>query len=49
MLMPKLVFYCIERNNNIRTVRSESSKFATRLFDQISNRRVVENDLNAVF
>ena len=38
----------IETNNNIRTVQSESSKFASRLFDQIPNRRVVETDRNAI-
>ena len=37
----------IETNNNIRTVQSESSKFASLLFDQIPNRRVVGTDQNA--
>ena len=39
----------IESNNNIRTVQSESSKFASLLFDQIPNRRVVGTDQNAIF
>ena len=38
----------IEWNNNIRTVQSESSKFASLLFDQIPNRRVVGTDGNAI-
>ena len=37
----------IETNNNIRKVQSESSKFASLLFDQIPNRRVVGTDRNA--
>ena len=36
-------------NNNIRTVQSESSKFALLLFDQIPNRRVVGTDWNLEF
>ena len=38
----------IETNNNIRTVQSESSKFASLLFDQILNRRVVGTDRHAI-
>ena len=34
--------------NNIRTVQSESSKFASLLFDQILNRRVVGTDRHAI-
>ena len=34
----------IETNNNIRTVQSESPKFASLLFDQIPNRKVVGTD-----
>ena len=38
----------IERNKNIRTVQSESSKFASLLFDQIPYRMVVGTDWNAI-
>jgi hypothetical protein len=38
----------IEKNNNILTMQSESSKFAKVLFDQIPNRRVVGTDRNAI-
>ena len=38
----------IETNNNIRSVQSKSSKFASLLFDQIPNRRVVGTDWKAV-
>ena len=38
----------IEKNNNIRTVQSESSKFASLLFDQIPNRREVGTDRNTI-
>ena len=38
----------IETNSNIRTVQSELFKFASVLFDQIPNRRVVGTDWNAI-
>ena len=40
--------FSIETNNNILTVQSESSKFASLLFDHIPNRRVVGTDRNAI-
>ena len=47
-LCPLKHFSMIETNNNIRTVQSESSKFASLLFDQIPNRTVVGTDWNAI-